>query len=283
MTQDSAVVIGAIDNYPLNTIKPWVLSLKESGYSGAAILITYRVTPDVVEWIERQGIATYQISYTPSLGDIFAHNLRFYHIWELMTRMEERATWAVFTDVSDVIFQKNPILYIEKRLLPNEDRCEVSIASSEGITYENEEWGMNNMQLGYGMHLWELQMKTKTIYNVGTIAGQFNFMKNLALTIYEMTVGRHYPSDQSSYNVLIHGILHPYTKFTNHGISSWAANLGTTNDPTKSHLWSRCHEPRPIITADKKVITINNEEYHLVHQWNRVPELNKHIKEKYGI
>jgi hypothetical protein len=115
--------------------------------------------------------------------------------------------------------------------------------------------------------------------NVGTIAGDANVMPEVFSTIFQMTEGRYYPSDQSSFNVLMNGLLTDKRMLATH-YDNWAAQLGTTNDPTKSHLWPRLCEPRPQI-KDGWVYNNDGQMYHLVHQWDRVPELKSIIPARY--
>jgi hypothetical protein len=185
---------------------------------------------------------------------------------------------AIITDVRDVVFQRNPSEWLRKGF---SDYMEFElVAPSEGIEFHKEEWNANNMKQGFGPNMWDLQMKNShMVYNVGTIAGDVLFMRDLCHTIFSMTEGRYYPSDQSAFNVLVHGLLSHRTMraWMQDG---WAAQCGTTLDPTKPWLWERLNEPRPVV-KDGEVFTVNGEKFYIVHQWDRVPELKTAITEKY--
>jgi hypothetical protein len=206
-----------------------------------------------------------------------AHNLRFFHAWELLTRLGvDNYRFCIMTDVRDVIFQTNPSTWLENSGL----RQNRFIAPSEGIIYENEDWGRTNMIHGHGDVMWEMTMHDKLIYNVGTIAGDVDFMRRLFYMIYSMTGGRHYPSDQSSFNILCHDLLkeHCVSTLMKKG---WAAQIGTTWDHTKSWLWQHLVEPKPIIRGDGVVLTDDGEEFCIVHQWDRNDTLKRIALAKY--
>jgi hypothetical protein len=282
------LLIGAADRYDWPDVRPWVKSIKESGFTGDVWLICYRVTDLLKKKCEEHGVNLYEVNHTPYGTPIehsapgsptVAHNYRFYHAWELLTRLNESDGMTIMTDVSDVIFQNNPIPILEKvdRMYPSH-----ILVGSEGIRYENEEWGKDNLIRGFGQLPYDVETRGNwKIYNVGTIGGRTSIMRGLFYEIFCMTEGRYYPSDQSSFNILLRtSHKFNYVQGT-HSVLPWAAQCGTTLDPTKSWLWEKLVESRPQI-VDNKVITITNEEFYLVHQWNRVPELKKLYTEKYA-
>src|SRR6185312_2111741 len=280
-----SILLGAIDNLSWNDICSWVKSIREVGFSDEVWIIGYRgITDEIKEHLKTYNINLYEVNHTPFQHNIEhnvgnsptrSHNMRFYHFWELLTRLNtENYKWCIATDVRVVIFQRNPVEYLDSHLQEMQ-----FIAPSEGLTYENEEWGKDNMLRGHGPIIYDLEAKKNQIYNVGTIAGDARLMKWLFHTIYSMTEGRYYPSDQSNFGLLVNGLLSKYSVKTSLD-DGWAAQLGTTSDPTKSHLWPRLNENRPLI-KDNKVYTSNNELYYLVHQYDRVPQLKQSIQINY--
>lgn len=290
------VLIGAADLYEWHHIKPWALSIKESGFTGDIWLIAYRVNPDVIAICEANGINVYQVNHDQYLQSIRhaqqgsptqAHNLRFFHAWELLKRLENPYRYVIMTDVRDVVFQRNPSEWLHNR----EDHLqrEWFVAPSEAILYRDEEWGTDNMVKGHGPILYDMVAKDQLCVNVGTIAGTAKCMHSLFLMIYYMTVGRHYPADQSAFALIVHQ-LKPWMTVLADGKSAWAAQIGTTLDPTKAWLHSRNVEPQPQILNGlvysvwgKTLADAEAEMYTIVHQWDRHPELKKVISERYGI
>lgn len=287
------ILIGAADLYTWKDIAPWARSVRQHGFQGDIYLITYRVNLDVENAL-KYGVEFYHVEHTPYSTPINhssqgtptqSHNLRFYHAWELLTRLleESRYRYVIMTDVRDVIFQQNPISWLLSNIPVNHcgDPVECAlVAPSEGIKYADEDWNKANLINGFGSILYELEADAWQAFNVGTIAGTAVAMKDLFQTIFRMTEGRYYPSDQSSFNVILRSAFAGNWIYGSHEIG-WAAQCGTTLDPTKSYLWDRCNEERPIIGTDGVVKTKSGMPFVIVHQWDRVPELKARILERY--
>jgi hypothetical protein len=287
------ILIGGADGYTFEQVKPWFQSAKDSGFMGEIWLIVYRMASDDIARLEQAGVKVYEVKHDPYGQPIRhagpntptqAHNLRFYHAWELLTRLSyegEHFRYTIMTDVSDVIFQTNPIIWLEKQMDYDFHSWNM-VVSSEGIKYQDEEWGRDNLINGFGEITYDLIGKDWRIQNVGVLAGHGGYMKGLFNTIFRMTEGRFYPSDQSSFNVLLRSgmIDGGEVEWATHD-GWWACQLGTTMDPTKPWLWDRLQEPRPTIRPDGLVVNKGGRPYAIVHQWNRVPELKTLITEKY--
>lgn len=278
------VLIGAADRYFAADVRPWMASARASGFDGDIYLICYRVDPSIYTVASEFQVELYPVNHTPYGLEIIheqqgsptqSHNMRMYHAWELLTRLDvAQYRFAIMTDVRDVIFQKNPSVWLEKHSLYGH-----VVAPSEGIMYDKEDWNRDNLIKGFGSMFYDLVGSSWLACNVGTIAGDAALLRDLIGTIFHMTEGRYYPSDQSSFNVLMNGAFLEKRIVATHW-DNWAAQLGTTNDPTKSYLWERLCEPRPQI-RDGLVYNNDGLLYHLVHQWDRVPELKSIIPAKY--
>ena len=105
-------------------------------------------------------------------------------------------------------------------------------------------------------------------------------MMGLFLTLYNMTHQRYIPSDQSAYNILVNDTVPQNFLRTSHG-DDWACQCGTVADPTKPHLWPLLDDPAPIVN-NTEVVNASNVPYTIIHQYDRVPEINKIIEAKYG-
>lgn len=282
------LLIGAIDvaNPSINGweyMKVWALSARECGHDGDIALLCYRTTPDIIENCKKLAIDCYQVTYNEfgqelqyqARGrDTIVHQTRLFHAWQLLQTNEHWKKYdkVIMTDIKDVYFQKNPFKYhlLEENTL---------LASSEGMKYKDEIWGMENMRSGYGELIAHAAEKW-TIYNVGVLAGSAESMMGLFLTLYSMSSGRYIPNDQSSFNIVVNTSSAYHFGKMNHHVP-WAAQLGTTLDPTKAHYIPQLIEPRPII-KDGKVYTAQDELFHIVHQYDRVPDLRKIIEERYA-
>jgi hypothetical protein len=281
------LLVGGIDNYSWQQIAPWVLSIKETGFTGDIWLVAYRIADDVIATLDAQGVNVYKVDHDPFMrpinhsahGPTSAHNLRFYHIWELLSRLNaEEYKYVITTDVRDVVFQTDPSIWLRNNMGGEKPL----ISPSECILYKNEEWGKQNFLDSYGPVIWELEMQDKESCNVGTIAGTFDAIKRACLQIYEMSLGRSYPSDQSSWNLLTHVLWKSEIRIA-YEFFDWAAQIGTTLDPTKPWLWERLTDAQPVIRPDNMVVSSNGVPYVIVHQWDRHPHLRDLYTQKYHV
>jgi hypothetical protein len=284
------LLIGAADLYDWSKIKVWATSIRESGFDGDIILLTYRVGDDVVENAKKLNVDVYQIEHD-SFGnkivhvdrgrDTQCHQLRFFHAWQFLATDENWKNYrnVLMTDVRDVYFQKNPFTFLDSwskdLFFPFLKKI---VASSEALSYKHEVWGADNMLQGFGPLVHE-QSKEWIIYNVGVVAGNAEAMMGLFLILYSMTVGRYIPSDQSAYNILVNQSPLKFNCFGHD--NDWACQCGTTLDPNKSHYDKFLKEGKPKI-VNGKVMNVFNEEFYIVHQWDRVPELQQLIEKKYA-
>lgn len=284
-------LIGAADNYSWKDIRVWVKSARQSGFTGSMYLVCYRIADDIRVKAEEYNVELYEVNHDPYGQPLQhaqrgsptqSHNMRMYHFWELLTRLMpfHKDDRVIATDVRDVYFQLDPSGGLNEHVLKETD----ILAPSEGIMYRDEPWNKENLINGFGPIYWELVGQHQIAYNVGTIAGGACMMTHLCGTIFRMTEGRYYPSDQSSFNYLLRNAFAEFAVLLTHE-KNWACQLGTTMDPTKSFLWDRLCEHRPYIVKhneNKIVMCGSGSPYHLVHQWDRVPELKSYIEEKYA-
>jgi hypothetical protein len=204
------------------------------------------------------------------------HVERFIHIHKLLKSNDYR--YAITTDVKDVIFQKNPIEWLENNLPDGDDL----IFSSESLKYKDEPWGRENITQCYGQGIYE-DFKNNTIFNVGVLAGRGYAMRDLTLQLFLNCLNRPIPIvDQAVFNVMISR--HPYLKTSLYAASEdgWACQLGTTADPNKiDEFGPHLLEPLPKL-ENNKVVTSTGIEYTIVHQYDRNPEWKKVIEAKYN-
>lgn len=285
------VIIGAIDNYTVGQVQNWVRSAKEVIDESECdiILISYRSPELVTNWLANQNVIVYNAEFdhfgnspinhshrsgfnTPA--NTITHELRFFHMW--LSLQDHDYRFLVTTDVRDVMFQSNPFTWLSNHLGSKQ-----IVAPSEGIQYKNEPWNRDRLLMSHGP--WAVNLlKDKEVYNIGTIGGRFDFMRDFFLTLYYSTEGKSYPADQTGFNVLIQTALKDVTLFADHD-SGWCCQCGVTKDPQKlpgyrPHLL--CKEPvktDELIRPDEDALA-----YTMVHQYDRVPEWEKVINDKYN-
>jgi hypothetical protein len=274
------LIVGCATNYDWSKLKYWVNSINASGFEGDKVLILMNCDKDTAQKItdagfsiiafnqDAEGNLTYQ-------SQLMVHVERFVHIYRLLKDNEYR--FVITTDVKDVIFQKNPSVWLENNLTDKEDL----VFASESIKYKDEPWGRENLTQCYGQGIYE-DFKNNTIFNVGVLAGRGYAMRDLVLQLFLNCLNRPIPIvDQAVFNVMISR--HPYLTTSQYMKSEdgWACQLGTTADPSKIDSFRPfLLEPSPKLESDK-VVTSEGIEYTIVHQYDRVPEWRKVIEAKY--
>ncbi len=274
------LIVGCATNYDWSKLKYWVNSINASGFEGDKVLILMNCDKNTAQKITDAGFsiiafnqdANGNLTYNSQL---MVHVERFIHIYKLLKDNEYR--YVITTDVKDVIFQKNPSVWIEENLPYGEDL----IFSSESMKYKDEPWGRENLTQCYGQGIYE-DFKNNTIFNVGVLAGRGHAMRDLVLQLFLNCINRPISIvDQAVFNVMISR--HPYLSSSLYTISEdgWACQLGTTADPSKIDSFRPfLLEPSPKLEGDK-VVTSEGIEYTIVHQYDRVPEWRKVIEAKY--
>ena len=277
------IVIGSITGYDFDKIKPWVNSLDRSGFTGTKAMLCYNVSYETVDELVKRNYTILAFKKDEeNKRFVYRDNFsivveRFLHLWYLLKQYEGKYRYIVTTDVKDVIFQEDPTKYLGMEL----PGAKLMFAS-ESMKYKDEPWGNQNLIETFGPFFHE-RFKDNTIYNVGVLAGRGEAMRDLCAMIFAMSVNRPIPIvDQSTFNFMISQ--EPYKSVARYMKSEdgWAAQLGTTADPSKINEFKPfLLEPSPIM-KDGKVATSTGKDFTIVHQYDRVPEWKKVIEEKYN-
>ena len=281
MKQD--IIIGAADLYEWSHVKNWVRSIKQSGFEGNTILLCYRVSEDLIHNCSEEGVTLFHIDsdrfnqpiqhgIAGHASDV--HQLRFFHFWQALSTLGlDNYRYCIATDVRDVIFQTNPSEWLESNLVNHKYTI-----PSELIKYEDESWNNNNALTSLGPIVYT-QLFDKPVANVGTIGGDASFLANLFLTLHTMTIGLSLPSDQSCFNLLSNGILQDQGLLVGDK-AGWCAQLGVSCDESKQHLQEHLLDLKPVI-KEGLVYNQDGQLYSLVHQYDRIPDLNNIINTRY--
>jgi hypothetical protein len=276
MIMKKDMIVGGFSGYNWDKIKYWVNSINKCGFDGTKVMIAVDVQPDLVKKLVENDFVVISTNMIPNIP---IHVQRFFHIWNFLRSIsaDEQPRYVITTDVKDVVFQKNPSLWLEQNI---EDKK--LIAASESMKYKDEAWGNDNLMQAFGPWFHQLY-KDNEIFNVGTIAGTHEIVRDLCLMIFQMSINRPIPIvDQAVYNFLLWN--EPYrsaTKFVR-SEDSWAAQLGTTADPSKINQFRPYLVEDTPIMKEQKVLTSKEKEFTIVHQYDRVPEWKLVIENKYS-
>jgi hypothetical protein len=275
------LIIGASTGYTWDTLKYWVNSINQSGFEGDKVLVLMNCDRETTMKVADAGFTIIGFEQDEQGNLVYKHESipvhveRFIHIYEHLCRTDYR--YVITTDVKDVIFQKNPIKFIEENIGDKN-----LMFASESILYKDEAWGNQNLLETYGKYIYD-KFKDNEIYNVGVLAGKGSAMRDLCINIFTAAINRPIPiCDQSTFNFMISQ--HPYTDTSKYMKSEdgWACQLGTTGDPSKIEQFKPHLLEKTPIFEDGKVWTSHGHEFTIVHQYDRVPEWRKVIEKTYG-
>lgn len=288
------MVIGAMTGYKWDQIKHWCNSLDRSGFAGLKVVIAYNVDYDTVNELQTRGYNVLAFGkddharrLTYPKQDFAIVVDRFLHYYLMLDNPDNRQKirFIVATDMRDVIFQKNPTDYLNQVEL----RAVDLLVSSEGIQYQHEPWGANNLLQSFGPIMYE-RHKDNKIVNCGVLAGKFPAFMGLSKSIYLLSHGttQHVPGgggpDQAALNLLLSTQVYEHITEVSDHAHPWAAQLGTMMDPNKIEAY------KPFITEPLprwdyqlgQVVTTEGVPFTIVHQWDRVPVVKEAVERLYA-
>ena len=259
-------IVGCITKYEVADIKPYVESIEQSGFNGEKLMLVYDVSNEVIEYLTKKGWLIVQ-------SELQEHIIlqRFRDMYALLQKYQTDV--IIWTDVKDVIFQKDPTEWLNKWM-----RKDI-LAFSECMIMQNEPWTCINSGTTFPME-WEFGMKDQISYCAGTIVGKKNSIRDLFIEIYrwsKTTANPEQLSDQAAYNVLIHlDHFKNSVQFVSQE-EGFATQLGT--------VWVKKNEipllePTPTY-KDGKFYNQKGEEFTIVHQYDRDTHLKAQIKNLY--
>lgn len=295
------LIIGGASNYNWDQLKYWVNSIKKTGFKGDIVLVATNMSADTVNKLVEEDVKVYAYGQRTKDGGIAKtennippHVERFIFIWDYLRKNKDTYRFVTVTDTRDVIFQKDPTEYLEKNLMCG---AATIVCASEGLSYKDEPWGSKNLLDTFGPLVYD-ELKDNEIYNVGTIAGFYDGVKDLLLQIFFQSVNRPIPIvDQAVFNFIISLAIYELDVVKTSNESGWAVQLGTTleavkagagdigqiirQDPSKLDEYIKVYkDTQPIVKDD--LVTNDYTPFTIVHQWDRVPAIKEIVERKYG-
>lgn len=259
------IIFGCITKYSPDDIRPYVESIQQSGFSGDKVMLVYDVPQETISYLKSKGWNLYG-------ADLHQHIIlqRFVDAYKLLESYENET--IIWTDVKDVIFQKDPTEWIEKNM-----KGEI-LAFSECVKFKDDSWAVVNAGTSFPME-WEW-LQNKTSYCAGTIVGKGYALKDLFIEIYRWsltTANQGQLSDQAAYNVLINlNHFKENVQFVNQE-EGFVTQLGTVFIKGNE---LPILEPTPIY-KDTKFYNQTGDEFVIVHQYDRNEQIKQQIYQKY--
>lgn len=293
------LIIGGASNYSWKELKYWVGSLKKTGFSGDIVLVATNMKNETVEQLKQLGITLFLYGNQNENKDYVheskmpPHVERFFYLWYFLENTKNFYRNVIVTDTRDVLFQENPSFWLNNNLILHN-----IVAASEGMLYKDEPWNDRNLLQTFGSFFYE-NLNNNFIYNVGVIAGRFEYVKSLMLMIFQMSINRQIPIvDQAVYNFILNiPFLKRETLFANN-TDHWAVNLATTlgaiesksgdigmimgaNSDSIQDYIRKYKDVQPIVEEDGTVKNYKGVKFSIVHQWDRISKLKNIIESKY--
>jgi hypothetical protein len=296
------LIIGGASNYTWDQLKYWVNSIKRSGFTGDIVLCATNMTKATIDKLQSKGVILELYGKMQEDGSIKAnsngapHVERFFYMWNWLNQNGDNYDYVIATDTRDVVFQTNPSTWIEENLMLERYTM---ISSSEGLRYEDEPWGNTNLLQAFGPYFHNLY-KSAVINNVGVIAGESLYVRDMFFMVFQMSINRPIPIvDQAVYNVLLQQKPFKNIMKQTYNSDAWAIQLGTTLEAVKSGFGdigqSVLQDPRnldsymtkyfdfqPQVDDEGYVVSDNKTKYVIVHQYDRTPAWKNKIMEKYN-
>jgi hypothetical protein len=268
------LIIGAYSNYKFDLLKPWVFSIKETGFDGDIVLIAIDPDTETVSELEAVGV---KVVRAKNEQKMMIHMLRFLHIYNYL-KLNPDYRYVITTDVRDVIFQKNPTDYL-RTVFGSRDKGIIS--QSEAIKIKDEAWNRDNIIKNFG-HYFYSDVCESPVYNVGILAGTTAYIKDLCFALFQMSSNRpDWVADQAAYNMILN-----YMPWSNVAVKlelshGWALNAHVTNKPDQLEQFGPyLLEERPYM-ENGTVYNSQGKPFTIVHQYDRVPEWMQYYMEKF--
>lgn len=294
------LVIGFAANFDWAALEPYAVSLVRSGYTGKKVLFAQRLTADAADKLRALGFELLPIpvlEYSdPELtkGAYFTYVARFLLIHRYLYDNPDYR-FVVCADTRDVIFQKNPMDWLEKNI----GNAGI-VAASEHIYHwaqkGNTEWVMQNFK---EVDAW---MMSKDVYCSGLISGRAEYIRDLTMGIYLMGRAlsqKSWGADQPSYNAIMHQ--KAYADATIVPSMSDAYCLHLVVVAFEEYRKMMIDAPPPLTTGKNsgpdQRRTISNDsmanmwdydlsdvgDFSIIHQYDRMPNLAAQIRAKYTL
>lgn len=263
-------ILGSITKYSPSDIRPYVESIEQCGYEGKKVMLVYDVPQATIDYLKSKGWDLYK-------GRLNQHIIlqRFKDIYKLLENFDHEI--IIWTDVKDVVFQKDPTKWIGD----NFDYDKKIMSFSECIKLGDEVWAQTNSGTTFPME-WEWTQHN-TSYCAGMIVGYADYLRDLFLEIYHWSLKTANPNqlaDQAAYNILIH--LRHFENIVQfveqeEGFATQMGIVYIKRNECKDLLL----EPPPTVDENGWVYNYNGELFCAIHQYDRDTDLAFKIKERY--
>jgi beta-1,4-mannosyl-glycoprotein beta-1,4-N-acetylglucosaminyltransferase len=275
-------VIGVIRNYDWGNIKPYALSLAQSGFKGEKIMFCKNVSRACQTRLTETGFTVIPYVDSPETdaaeaGSYMVFNVhRFRPVIEFLSKHADKYRNILWCDVRDVVFQSNPGHFMKSKLT-GPIRI---LAASEGFRIsENMEY--NDRWLAAAAPEAYKELRNNEVCCDGTIAADASMMLRLFERIYERAIVA--GNDQGVFNYLIRKPYAHVTRIpsqTEGFISTWFPEKTAERAPNLPDSYGGI----PVFDETSGVVYTpdGRTKFAVVHQFDRSPRWSKIFQEKFA-
>ena len=259
-------------------VRPWVTSLRQTGYAGPAVLVTIDCETGLHEQCAQWDVATIERDAaelaTRHLHDVITGR---HNVLSNVLRDKFEDHFVISCDVRDVFFQRDPFEFFGPDL--READAHKLYVVSEETTFDQDtsvpamRWnGVKVAQLFSRRE--RLEMTGKPVYNAGVLCGAAPFLADAMRMVYLLCFNTAVPvGDQAALNVMLqtephrsHAVL---LGFDDGWVVHFAsARMGLVPDEVKPRV------------EDGLVKTAGGQPFAIVHQYDRSQALRALVEER---
>lgn len=287
MSEKPDLVITAISGYTWEKIRPFALSLIQSGFQGDIVVLATNTDDFTIECLDNRGIKVVQsrIEDNDPRGFVIKH--RFVPLLRFLAKHKHEYRYVIWADAGDQIFQTNPSEWLEAHAVPLPTLvCARECWRIKDEVNFNDPWAKASFPNDYD---W---LRNQEVLCGGTVAGDADTVYNVIGQIYQIVCDNSVANDQSA---LAYAVNRPFNLRMPHGlytciprmVEGWTATCSafdTTNFQSPIGLYSSLLTDRvPVFDLERGlVLTPDGKKlFSIVHQYNRDIRWVHKMHEKY--
>lgn len=260
---ENVCIMGLAAGFHFGDVRPFLLSLKQSGYQGRLYIYVSPTTRDL-DAMQALGATVVPFERPPHMGHVPYNAYRYFLYLQTLHQSQERFERILITDVRDVIFQSSPFEY------PWEQGLNVTLEDTRMRIHDCPH--MRRWVTGHLGRDCFASLHGKQISCSGTTVGDHDsmveYLQTLTSKLLPFTPGKM----MAGYDQGVH----------NHMLYSGLIRLPHVHDNTGPILTLGYKEHEPERGKDGGILNDAGDRPILVHQYDRMPKLFKEVRERYS-
>lgn len=263
------VILGSVSGLNIEHIKPFISSLKKSGFDGELCLFIDRVSDNTIDYLSKYN-TQYEINLSPFRTDnrnISIHCYRYllYHTHLLNNKEYNKEYSIMLTDVRDVIFQNDPFDFEFNGLCCFLEDKRKTINSCP----INSSWLHSAFGVGTLKEIGSYNISCSGV-TIGSYSSIIPYLDKMVYFINKLGPKANITGiDQGIHNYIVHKKLVDYKFFEN--LDGPVLTMGYT-DPKSLHF-----------NNDRFIINNNGNVINILHQYDRHRDIMYNIMAKLSL